>query len=164
MVILSVAYDVSMAGLASILNWLRAPLRVRWNWPRAPLGTRRGPSAEVRAVRFVDPYGRDLELRNSSDGIAVDLEIAIVPQASDDESSEVLAGIPVLGAGVRYIVTLSADIRDEVEERLLRIAWRNKNGSLGQSCWAISDGRQLTEVPCPSVADEPAVALPGGAS
>ena len=137
-----------MLGFSPLLRWLRAPLRVRWYWPQLPRQTAEGLSADVQAVRFIEPYGPDLELHNVGDGSALDLEITIALAPGNGELGDVLARLPVLGVGVHYRVTLATDLRETADAGRLRISWHNQDGSAAQRCWAIRDGDRLTAVPC----------------
>ena len=144
-----------VAVFESFLAWLRTPLRVRWEWPSRTTPAAGSGVAKVRAVRLLEG-GPDLELHNAGPGAAVDPENTAFLLRADDASGEPLARIPVLGTGATYIVTLTASTPLEAADCILRVMWRNRDGSAGRSCWRLTaDGRRLTEVPCPWSAAQP---------
>ena len=89
-------------------RWLRTPPRPRWSWrggaPRSP----RRPSgpARVVALRFIDAWADDLQLRNEGPGGATDIVVTALLRDAAGAERRLSAALPSLGAGARYIVTL----------------------------------------------------------
>ena len=87
-------------------RWLRTPPRVRWSWPRDRPAARRAGPARVVALRFIDAWGDDLQLRNEGPGDAADVVVTALLCDAPGAERRLGAALPSLGAGVGYIVTL----------------------------------------------------------
>ena len=141
--------------LRGLARWLRTPPRPRWSWrggaPRSA-GRPTGP-ARVVALRFIDAWADDLQLRNEGPGDAADVVITALDRDADGSERRLSAALPSLGAGARYIVTLRPG-RDglpvEGTGGWLRVRWRDLDGTAGES-WAAAGPRseRLTTLPGP---------------
>ena len=135
-------------------RWLRTPPRPRWSWrggaPRSP----RRPSgpARVVALRFIDAWADDLQLRNEGPGGATDIVVTALLRDAAGAERRLSAALPSLGAGARYIVTLRPGgdgLPVGGTGRWLRIRWRDLDGDVGTS-WAMAGpGDDLTILPDP---------------
>lgn len=114
------------------------------------LPARDQPLARISATRLLEAGRPDLELHNSGRGPARDLEIVRLSTERDEVRREPLARIPVLGAGVTYLVTLADADALPWGDTALQLVWRNHDGSEGVSCWRRrGDGPSLVEMACP---------------
>ena len=141
-------------------RWLRTPPRPRWSWrggaPRSA-GRPTGP-ARVVALRFIDAWADDLQLRNEGPGGAADIVVTALLRDESGAERRLSAALPSLGAGARYIVTLRPGgdalpvegLPAESMGRWLRIRWRDLDGDIGAS-WAAAGPRceRLTTLPGP---------------
>ena len=114
------------------------------------LPARDRPPARIIANRLLEAGRSDLEINNSGRGPARDLEILRLSTVRDEVGSEPLARLPVLGAGVTYLVTLADADALQGGDTALQLVWRNHDGSEGVSCWRRrGDGPSLVEMACP---------------
>lgn len=119
-------------------RWLRTPLRVRWSWPSDRPSARRAGPARVVALRFIDPWGDDLRLRNEGPGDAADVVVTALLRDAPGEERRLGTALPSLGAGVGYIVTLRPGREAPPAAgtgRRVRVRWRDLDGGAGES-WA----------------------------
>ena len=148
--------------IGRLLRWLRTPLRVRWSWPRTVLRApeRRSGAAKLLAVRFTTHLADELEIRNDGPGDASEIRIALIERDPDGREARRGGGLPSLGAGSRYVVSLRAgDDRELLPEsaqaasargpgRWLWLQWSSPNGDVGQSsafdAWDAPPGQPLT--------------------
>ncbi len=126
--------------LRGFARWLRTPPRARWSWRGGAArseGRSTGP-ARVVALRFIDAWGDDLQLRNEGPGAAADVVITALLRDAPGAERRLRAALPSLGAGVGYIVTLRPGreaLPLEGAGRRVRVRWRDRDGGAGES-WA----------------------------
>ena len=114
------------------------------------LPARDRPPAWIAANRLKGAGGPDLEIQNRGRGNAQDLEILRIFADGGETQREPLAQVPVLGAGVTYLVTLADAAALPLGGPVLQVVWRNHDGSEGMSCWRRSgDGLSFVEIACP---------------
>ena len=131
-----------------LARWLRTPPRVRWSWPRDRPSARRAGPARVVALRFIDAWGDDLQLRNEGPGDAADVVVTALLRDAPGAERRLGAALPSLGAGVGYIVTLRPGRESPPAAgtgRRVRVRWRDLDGGAGESWAAAGPGEaQLT--------------------
>lgn len=146
-----------LSGIRRLLRWVTTPPNVRWFWPR-PSRSPAGAPAVVVASRLPNDSGEDIALTNTGAGEAFDIHVwsEHVPREQGQHRVRRVGQVPYLGARTTYVVHLAAGgagIPATGPGYWVRIAWRNRDGSGGETCAhapALGGRLVLRGIPCPN--------------